>query len=62
MINVQELAVEAALTGNREHVYHAVMLAPLTAAVLSLPQIREVVNELFDAEAVWLPDFALATA
>jgi alpha-galactosidase len=62
MINVQELAVEAALTGNREHVYHAVMLDPLTAAVLTLPQIREMVDELFAAEAQWLPDFAQATA
>lgn len=39
MVNVQELAVEAALSGNREHVYHAIMLDPLTAAVLTLPQV-----------------------
>lgn len=62
MINVQELAVEAVLTGNREYVYHAVMLDPLTAAVLTLPQIREMVDELFTAEAAWLPDFSLASA
>jgi alpha-galactosidase len=58
MINVQELAVEAALSRNREHVYHAIMLDPLTAAVLTLPQIRAMVDELFAAEEAWLPDFS----
>jgi alpha-galactosidase len=57
-INVQELAVEAALSGDREHVYHAVMLDPLTGALLTLKQIRAMVDELFAAEAAWLPDFA----
>jgi alpha-galactosidase len=57
-VNVQELAVEAALGGDREHVYHAVALDPLTGALLTLPQIRAMVDELFTAEAAWLPDFA----
>src|SRR5262249_44383566 len=35
-VNVQSLAVEAALTGKREHVYHAAMLDPHTAAELTL--------------------------
>jgi alpha-galactosidase len=56
-INVQELAVEAALTGDREHVYHAVMLDPLTGALLTLKHIRAMVDELFAAEAEWLPEF-----
>jgi len=56
-INVQELIVEAALTGNREAVYHAVMLDPLTAAVCSLDQIRTMVSELLTAQARWLPQF-----
>lgn len=50
-INVQRLAVEAALTASREHVYHSVMLDPLTAALLTLDQIVEMVNELFEAHA-----------
>ena len=58
-VNVQELAVKAALTGDREHVYHAVMLDPLTGALLTLEQIRTMVDELFAAEAAWLPDFAI---
>jgi alpha-galactosidase len=56
-INVQELAVEAALTGNPEGIYHAVMLDPLSAAVCTLPQIRAMVDELLAAQARWLPEF-----
>src|SRR5215212_4160776 len=56
-VNVQELAVQAALSDDREHVYHAVMLDPLTGALLTLEQIRTMVDELFLAEAAWLPDF-----
>ncbi len=56
-VNVQELAVEAALTGDREHVYHAVMLDPLTGALLTLEQIRAMVDELIEAESAWLPTF-----
>jgi alpha-galactosidase len=58
-VNVQELAVQAAHRGDREHVYHAVMLDPLTGALLTLKQIRAMVDELFTAEAEWLPDFTL---
>jgi len=57
-INVQRLAVQAALEGKREHVYHAVMLDPLTAANCTLDQIRAMVDELFAAEAAWLPAMA----
>jgi alpha-galactosidase len=57
-INVQELIVEAALTGNREAVYHAVMLDPLTAAVCTLDQIRGLVDEMLTAERQWLPKFS----
>jgi alpha-galactosidase len=57
-INVQRLAVEAALTGRREHVYHAITLDPLTGALLSLDEIRAMTDELFTAEAAWLPAFA----
>jgi len=57
-VNVQELAVAAALEENAEHVYHAVMLDPLTGALLTLEQIRAMVDELREAEAAWLPAFA----
>lgn len=57
-INVQELIVEAALTGSKDAVYHAVMLDPLTAAVCTLPQIHELVDKMLTAEAQWLPKLA----
>jgi alpha-galactosidase len=56
-INVQELIVEAALTGKREAIYHAVALDPLTGAVCTLPQIHAMVDELLTAQQRWLPQF-----
>jgi len=56
-VNVQELIVEAALSGNAETVVHAVTLDPLTAAVCTLPQIRVMVDEMLVAQAQWLPQF-----
>jgi Family 4 glycosyl hydrolase C-terminal domain/Binding-protein-dependent transport system inner membrane component len=53
-VNVQALIVEAALTGSREAVYHAVMLDPLTAAVCTLPQIRNMVDDLLAAQKRWI--------
>jgi alpha-galactosidase len=54
-INVQELAVAALLTENREHIYHAAMLDPHTAAELDLDQIWSLVDQLIDAHGNWLP-------
>jgi alpha-galactosidase len=45
-INVQTLTVEAALTGRREHIYHAVMLDPHTATVLTLDKIWAMCDDL----------------
>ena len=56
-IAVQELAVQAAVTGDRSAAFHAVMLDPLTAAVCSLEEIQAMVDEMFEAEAEWLPQF-----
>jgi alpha-galactosidase len=54
-INVQQLAVQAALDGSRDHVYHAIALDPLTSALLTLDEIRSMVDEMLVAEAEWLP-------
>ena len=54
-IGVQDLALRAALTGVREHVYHAVMLDPLTSALLTLDQIRAMTDELLEAHSGLLP-------
>lgn len=59
-VNVQELIVEAARTGDTEAVHHAVMLDPLTAAACTLPQIHAMVDELLAAQTQWLPQFKAA--
>jgi alpha-galactosidase len=56
-INVQGLTVEAVLTGKREHIYHAAMLDPHTAAELSLDQIWSLVDDLITAHGDWLPAY-----
>jgi alpha-galactosidase len=56
-INVQALTVEAALTGKREHIYHAAMLDPHTAAELDLDQIWSLVDDLIAAHGVSLPAY-----
>lgn len=56
-INVQSLTVEAALTGKREHIYHAAMMDPHTAAELSLDQIWSLVDDLIAAHGKWLPEY-----
>lgn len=56
-INVQRLAVQAAKTGDPESVVHACALDPLTSAVLTLKEIREMVSEMLEAEKNWLPQF-----
>jgi alpha-galactosidase len=56
-INVQSLTVEAAITRKREHIYHAAMLDPHTAAELSLDQIWSMVDELIEAHGDWLPQY-----
>jgi alpha-galactosidase len=53
--NVCELTVRAALDGNFEHVYHAAMLDPNTAATLTLDEITAVVDELRAAHGDALP-------
>ncbi|MFZ0665715.1 MAG: alpha-glucosidase/alpha-galactosidase [Acidimicrobiales bacterium] len=54
-VNVHELTVEAALTGRVDHIYHAAMLDPHTAAELDLDQITALVDELLLAHGDWIP-------
>lgn len=55
-VAVQELTVRAALEGRREHVYHAAMLDPLTAASMPLDHIWAMVDALIDAHGDALPE------
>jgi alpha-galactosidase len=54
-VNVQELTVEAALTGDRRYAHQAALLDPHTAAELDPEQIVALVDELIAAHAEWLP-------
>lgn len=56
-IMVQKAAVEGALELDREKIYQAVLLDPNTASVCSPEEIRIMVDEMFEAEAKWLPQF-----
>ncbi|HLF87878.1 MAG TPA: alpha-glucosidase/alpha-galactosidase [Anaerolineales bacterium] len=56
-INVQSLTVEAALSRKREHIYHAAMLDPHTAAELSLDQIWALVDDLIEAHGDMMPKY-----
>jgi len=57
-ISVQALTVEAALTLKREHIYHAAMLDPHTAAELDLDQIWALVDAMIESHGEWLPEYS----
>ncbi len=54
---VEEMAVEAALTGNPRLVFQAIANDPLTAAVLSLREIQQMVDEMLEKNRPHLPQF-----
>jgi len=60
-ISQQELFIRAALEGRRDYVYQAAMFDPLTAATMTLDQIKEMCDELiaahgFEKDGGYLPD------
>lgn len=52
-----DLVATAVLERDREAAIHALMIDPLTAAVLSLGEIRALFEEMAAAERAYLPDF-----
>ena len=59
---IEEMAVEGCLTGDKRLIYQAIANDPLTAAVLSLAEIQEMVDEMFAQNADYLPTFVAAEA
>lgn len=53
----EEMAVEGALTGDPRKIFHAICYDPLTSAVLSLAEIKAMVDEMFKVNEKWLPQF-----
>ena len=54
---IEEMAITAALTGDPVMLYRAICNDPLTAAVLSLAEIRSMVNDMLAQNQVYLPQF-----
>ncbi len=56
-VNVQEMTIEAALTGRRDHIYQAALLDPHTAAELTIDEIVSMCDELIEAHGDYLPKY-----
>ena len=57
-INVQILTAEAAMTKQREHIYHAALLDPLTAANLTIDEIYSMTDKMIEAHGNYLPSYS----
>jgi len=56
-INVQELGVLAAVEKDKTLAFQAVLMDPLTSAVLTIDETRSMVDEMFEAEAKYLKGY-----
>src|SRR5512143_691612 len=54
---IEEMAIRGSMEGDPTMVYRAICHDPLTAAVLSLAEIRQMTNELFEQHKQYLPQF-----
>ncbi len=59
-VNVQRLAVEAAVSGDDMLLRQAMMMDPLTGAVCNPPEIWQMVDEMLVAQEQWLPQYKKA--
>ncbi|MCE5322951.1 alpha-galactosidase [bacterium] len=53
----EELAVEGCLAGDPTMIFHAILFDPLTSAVLSMEETKQMVDEMFEANKELLPQF-----
>ena len=56
-INVQLLAIEAAVTQKKEHIYQAAMMDPHTGSELDVDTIKKMVDDLIEAHGSFLPAY-----
>ena len=54
---LEEMAVEGILEGDPRKIFQAILHDPLSSAVLTMAEIREMVNEMFDVNRDCLPTF-----
>ena len=53
----EDLAIQASFDGDPRKVFHAICMDPLTSAVLSLAEIKEMTDEMFKKNKAYLPQF-----
>lgn len=53
----EELAVNGCIEGNKEKIYHAILFDPLTTTQLDMQETRDMVEEMFEANKKYLPQF-----
>ena len=53
----EELAVEGAYEGDKRKIFHAVLFDPLTSAVLSMEETKQMVDEMFESNKEYLSYF-----
>ena len=56
-INVQLLAIQAAITKKKDYIYQAAMMDPHTASELSIDHIKAMCDDLITAHGSWLPEY-----
>jgi len=54
---IEEMAVQGILEGDPRKIFQAILHDPLSSAVLTMSEIREMVNEMFAANRDYLPTF-----
>jgi len=54
---IEEMAVEASISGDRKLIEQAISFDPLTSAALSLEEIKNMVDDMFTANRTYLPQF-----
>lgn len=56
-VSVQELGVKAAVERDKTLAFQAILVDPLTSALLTISEIEEMVDEMFKVESNYLQDF-----
>ena len=56
-INVQELAVRGIVEKDKTKIFQSILLDPLTSAILTIDETRQMVDEMFQAEKEYLNGF-----
>jgi alpha-galactosidase len=56
-INVHELAVKGIVEKDKTKIFHAMLVDPLTSTILTIEEIRNMIDDLFLAEKMYLKGF-----